>query len=59
MKEGEAAGCREVMIYLYWRGCGNCGYIWEFMYGGGDRKGPNYCPRCGKFISERVMIGER
>lgn len=41
--------CHEVIVdeYLNWRGCGNCGYVWEYMYGIGKCTRPNFCPRCG------------
>jgi len=40
--------CRETVIDHYWRGCGSCGYIWEFMYGIGKCERPCYCPNCGR-----------
>ena len=39
--------CHEVIVDEYWRGCGNCGYVWEYMYGIGKCMRPNFCPRCG------------
>ncbi len=39
--------CHEVIVDEYWRGCGNCGYVWEYMYGIGKCTRPNFCPRCG------------
>lgn len=39
--------CHEVIVDEYWRGCGNCGYMWEYMYGIGKCTRPNFCPRCG------------
>jgi rubrerythrin len=39
--------CREVMINRHWRGCSECGYVWENMYAAGFQTGPNYCPMCG------------
>lgn len=39
--------CHEVIVDKYWRGCGNCGYVWEYMYGIGKCTRPNFCPRCG------------
>ena len=39
--------CHEVIVNEYWRGCGNCGYVWEYMYGIGKCTRPNFCPRCG------------
>lgn len=44
--------CREVKIDHYWRGCGECGYVWEFMYGIGECERPRYCPNCGKRVVE-------
>lgn len=40
--------CHETVIDHYWRGCGSCGYIWEFMYGIGKCERPHYCPNCGR-----------
>jgi len=40
--------CHETIIDHYWRGCGSCGYIWEFMYGIGKCERPRYCPNCGR-----------
>ena len=42
--------CREVKIDRYWRGCGECGYVWEFMYGIGKCERPRYCPSCGRAV---------
>lgn len=42
--------CHEVKIDRYWRGCGECGYIWEFMYGIGKCERPHYCPNCGREV---------
>lgn len=39
--------CKEVKIDRYFRGCGECRYIWEHMYGVGFQVGPRFCPRCG------------
>ena len=44
--------CREVKVDHYWRGCGSCGYIWEFMYGIGKCERPHYCPNCGARVVE-------
>lgn len=44
--------CHETVIDHYWRGCGSCGYIWEFMYGIGKCERPRYCPACGKRVVE-------
>lgn len=44
--------CREVKIDHYWRGCGECGYVWEFMYGIGKCERPCYCPNCGRAVVE-------
>ena len=44
--------CHETIIDHYWRGCGSCGYIWEFMYGIGKCERPHYCPNCGKRVVE-------
>lgn len=44
--------CREVMIDRYFRGCGECGYRWEYMYGIGKCVRPNYCPNCGRQVVE-------
>ena len=42
--------CREVMINRHWRGCSECGYVWENMYAAGFQTGPNYCPMCGRKV---------
>lgn len=42
--------CQEVKIDRYWRGCGECGYVWEFMYGIGKCERPRYCPNCGRKV---------
>ena len=42
--------CREVKIDRYWRGCGECGYVWEFMYGIDKCERPRYCPNCGRRV---------
>ena len=42
--------CHETIIDHYWRGCGSCGYIWEFMYGIGRCERPHYCPNCGRRV---------
>ena len=48
-----AATCHEVKIDRYWRGCGECGYIWEHMYAMGKCTRPNFCPNCGaKVVDE-------
>ena len=39
--------CREVKIRHHWRGCSECGYIWDYMYGIGKGVGPRFCPMCG------------
>lgn len=44
--------CREVKIDHYWRGCGSCGYVWEFMYGIGKCERPHWCPNCGRKVKE-------
>ena len=44
--------CREVLVDKHWRGCSECGYKWEFMYGIGKCERPNYCPNCGAMITE-------
>ena len=45
--------CNEVMVDKYFRGCSECGYMWEYMYGIGKRERPNHCPNCGaKVVSE-------
>ena len=44
--------CHETIIDHYWRGCGSCGYIWEFMYGIGKCERPHYCPNCGARVVE-------
>lgn len=43
--------CKEVKIDRYWRGCGECGYIWEHMYAMGKCTRPNFCPNCGKRVT--------
>lgn len=48
-KEGPGT-CHETVIDHYWRGCGSCGYIWEFMYGIGKCERPLYCPNCGRRV---------
>lgn len=47
-----AGTCHEVMINRYWRGCSECGYVWENMYAAGFQIGPNYCPMCGRRIKQ-------
>lgn len=42
--------CHEAMIDRFFRGCSECGYMWEFMYGIGRRERPNYCPNCGRRV---------
>lgn len=42
--------CHETVIDHYWRGCGSCGYIWEFMYGIGKCERPHWCPNCGRRV---------
>ncbi len=49
--------CSETMIDDFWRGCGKCGYVWEYMYGIGRGDGPKFCPSCGRFIV-RTKHGE-
>jgi len=44
--------CHETVIDHHWRGCGSCGYIWEFMYGIGKCERPHYCPNCGAKVVE-------
>lgn len=44
--------CHETIINHHWRGCGSCGYIWEFMYGIGKCERPRYCPNCGRAVVE-------
>lgn len=44
--------CNETIINHHWRGCGSCGYIWEFMYGIGKCERPRYCPTCGRKVKE-------
>jgi hypothetical protein len=39
--------CHETTVYEFFHGCGECGYVWEYMYGIGRRERPNYCPNCG------------
>ena len=48
----ERGTCHETIIDHYWRGCGSCGYIWEFMYGIGKCERPCYCPNCGRRVVE-------
>jgi hypothetical protein len=45
-----AGTCHEVMIDCFFRGCGECGYMWEYMYSIGKRVRPNYCPNCGRKV---------
>lgn len=45
-------GCHEAAIDRFFRGCGECGYIWEYMYGIGKCVRPNYCPNCGRKVVE-------
>ena len=42
--------CHEVAIDRFFRGCGACGYMWEYMYGIGKRVRPNFCPNCGRKV---------
>ena len=44
--------CKEVKIDRYWRGCGECGYIWEYMYAIGKCARPNFCPNCGAKVMD-------
>ena len=45
--------CHETTIDKFFRGCSECGYMWEYMYRIGRRVGPNYCPNCGaEVVSE-------
>lgn len=45
--------CKEVKIDRYFRGCSECGYIWEHMYAVGWQVGPKFCPNCGaKVVDE-------
>lgn len=44
--------CHETMIDKFFRGCSECGYMWEYMYGIGSRTRPNYCPNCGAKVVE-------
>ena len=45
--------CHEVLVNKHWRGCSECAYKWEFMYGIGKCERPNYCPDCGaKVVDE-------
>ena len=46
--------CEEVEVEEFFRGCSNCGYMWEYMYGVGDRVGPGFCPRCGAKVRKAV-----
>lgn len=39
--------CHEAMVDKYFRGCSECGYMWEYMYRIGKCERPNYCPNCG------------
>lgn len=48
-----AGTCHEVKIDRYYRGCSECGYIWEHMYAVGWQVGPKFCPNCGaKVVDE-------
>lgn len=44
--------CHEVIVDVYWHGCGNCGYVWEYMYGIGKCTRPNFCPNCGRKVKD-------
>ena len=44
--------CHEVMVDKFFRGCSECGYMWEYMYGIGKRERPNHCPNCGARVVE-------
>lgn len=46
--------CEETEIEKFFRGCSNCGYMWEYMYGIGHRVGPNFCPCCGAKVRKAV-----
>ena len=45
-----AGTCHETMIDRFFRGCSECGYMWEYMYGIGRCQRPNYCPNCGRKV---------
>ena len=47
---GRTGTCHEVMIDRFFRGCGECGYMWEYMYGIGKRVHPNFCHNCGRKV---------
>lgn len=45
--------CHEIMIDRFFRWCGECGYMWEYMYSIGKRVRPNFCPNYGaKVVSD-------
>ena len=46
----EAGTCHEAMIDRFFRGCSECGYMWEFIYGVGRCQRPNFCPNCGRKV---------
>lgn len=44
--------CNEAMIDSFFRGCSECDYMWEFMYGIGRCERPSFCPNCGAKVIE-------
>ena len=46
----EEKTCHETKVHKWWRGCSECGYKWEFMYGIGKGERPAYCPQCGRKV---------
>lgn len=44
--------CHEIIIDGPFRGCSNCGSIWESYYYVIEDERPLYCPRCGAKIKE-------
>ena len=46
----EEETCHETNVNRHWRGCSECGYKWEFMYGIGTCERPTYCPQCGRRV---------
>ena len=47
--------CSEVLVDKHFRGCSECGYMWEFMYSIGKKEGPQFCPKCGSKVVNKVV----